>query len=281
MSTEEYPNAHHPEAAEYLKRSSVAVEEDDKDPFFDKTSALMEVEDRPGALAEMLSYFAAHHVNITRLESRPSKKQYDDQGQGRLVFDMYVDFEGSRGIARVDALLQELGEHSRSLLVLDRTEVPWFPRQAWQLDTIANRVLDAGVDLTSDHPGFSDPVYRARRGELAQIARQYRHGETIPHIAYMPAEIATWSAVFRRQDELLRRYACREYLDILALMKEECGYGPESIPQQADITRFLARRTDFRLRPVAGLLSSRDFLNGLAFRVFFCTQYIRYVTLRW
>lgn len=44
----------------------------------------------------------------------------------------------------------------RGVRVLDDRIVPWFPRNEGELDVIANKVLEAGVDIESDHPGFSD-----------------------------------------------------------------------------------------------------------------------------
>jgi len=76
--------------------------------------------------------------------------------------------------------------------------------------------------------------------------------------------------------ELLPEYACEEYLESLEMMIKETGYARNNVPQLQDINEFLISRTGFKLRPTAGLLSSRYFLNGLAFRVFFCTQYLRH-----
>ncbi len=52
--------------------------------------------------------------------------------------------------------------------------IPWFPGRIQDLDRFANQILSYGSELDADHPGFTDPVYRARRKEFADIAFHYK-----------------------------------------------------------------------------------------------------------
>lgn len=230
-----------------------------------RVSMLIQLEDRPGALEAALGVFRKHGVNLTHIESRPARGD---------TFDFYVDCEGERGDTGVESVVRELG--SGRVFVLGDREVPWFPRHIAELDRIATDTLMAGDVLESDHPGFNDPAYRARRAEIDQLARGYRWGEPIPRVEYSADEVATWSEVYTTLAPLHERYACSQYLRAKRDMELECGASEKTIPQGRDVSDFLFARTGFRIWPVTGLLSSRHFLNGLAFRVFFSTQYIRH-----
>lgn len=234
-----------------------------------KTSLLLEVEDGPGSLQDILKFFWKHDVNMTRIESRPAKGYNQN-------YNFYVDFDGKRGDPKVDVLLDDLKRNTLDVMILHDKKVPWFPRKIKELDRSVSQVLDAGSDLESDHPGFNDQVYRSRRDTFAKMADAYRQGDQIPRIEYTDDEIKTWGTVYKRMKTFWKKYACDEFNYILPLLESNCGYAENNIPQQQDISNFLKECTGFTLRPVGGLLSSRDFLNGLAFRVFFSTQYIRH-----
>ena len=236
-----------------------------------KTSLLMELTDRVGVLHDVLKYFWKYDINISRIESRP--KFFTGKGQH---FDFFIDIEGSSSDENLKQLIATLGTMTERLLILDERTVEWFPRHISELDTIAGRTMDAGTDLEADHPGFHDPVYRQRRQALADAANRYSWNQSIEPVDYTDEETSVWTAVWDRMEPLLDKYACKEYLSALEHMETNCGYSRDRIPQQRDVSDYLTERTNFRMRPVAGLLSSRDFLNGLAFRVFFSTQYIRH-----
>lgn len=59
--------------------------------------------------------------------------------------------------SKTDKLLHDLKENHCKMLILSEKNVPWFPRTFADLDLVANRTLDAGIELQSDHPGFNDP----------------------------------------------------------------------------------------------------------------------------
>ena len=72
------------------------------------------------------------------------------------------------------------------------------------------------------------------------------------------------------------KHACAEYCRVFKLLQEEGIFTADHIPQLEEMSNFLKRHTGFSLRPAAGLLTARDFLASLAFRIFQSTQYVRH-----
>lgn len=151
-----------------------------------------------------------------------------------------------------------------------------FPLHISQLDECNHLLIKYEPELDPTHPGFHDLEYRARRKEVAQIAFNYKYGQRIPDVEYNEKEIQTWRYIYIRLKEAYGKYACEQHNKAIEELERECGYSPNSIPQLQKVTEFLERKTGWRLRPAAGLLSARDFLSSLAYRVFQTTQYIRH-----
>lgn len=103
-------------------------------------------------------------------------------------------------------------------------------------------------------------------------------GDLIPKIDYTAEEVGTWTAVFNNVLDLMPKHFCMEYRDAFKMLQDDGIFTADKIPQLCEMSDFLKKHTGFTLRPAAGLLTARDFLASLAFRVFQSTQYIRHRT---
>ncbi len=70
----------------------------------DKTSVVFSVKDRPGVLRDALAAFAEEGINLTRIESRPSRKR-------AWTYVFFADFQGHPDEERVKRALEALEEH--------------------------------------------------------------------------------------------------------------------------------------------------------------------------
>ena len=128
------------------------------------------------------------------------------------------------------------------------------------------------LHLPDDHPGFSDQEYRQRRAAIAEACAAYERDGPIPNVHYTPEEDEVWRLVSTELAAKHRSYACAEYLaaaDRLVLPAQR-------VPQLSEVDERLRSLTGFRLRPVSGLVPTRQFYGALSDRVFHSTQYIRH-----
>ena len=91
----------------------IVVSKDDHEPTGDdKTSIIFSIyEDKPGALYNVLGIFQKNNINLTKIESRPSKK-----GLGKYLF--FVDYIGHRKDDVFNDILTEIDDETYFLKVL-------------------------------------------------------------------------------------------------------------------------------------------------------------------
>lgn len=77
----------------------------------DKTSVLFSIKDRVGALHDMLMLFKKYRINLTKIESRPSKRKAWD-------YYFFIDLEGHCSDSRIKRAFSELENKCRFLKIL-------------------------------------------------------------------------------------------------------------------------------------------------------------------
>ncbi|KAJ3072220.1 hypothetical protein HDU98_004007 [Podochytrium sp. JEL0797] len=241
-----------------------------------KTTLFFTIKDQVGALDDVLAHIRRLRLSLTSIESRPSKQSG--------AYDFYIDFE-AQSKSQVDNIVDRFRAIVEDVKVITGYEseqpgaaanVPWFPRKISDLDSFVDHTITYGAELDCDHPGFKDEEYRRRRAVIAEIAQKFRHGEKCPNVEYNEKEIQTWGVVFNKLMKMYETNACKEHRFIFPLLIQNCGFNDKNIPQIESVSKFVKECTGWTVRPVAGLLSSRDFFNAFAFRVFHNTQYIRH-----
>ncbi|HZH90809.1 MAG TPA: phenylalanine 4-monooxygenase [Pyrinomonadaceae bacterium] len=130
----------------------------------------------------------------------------------------------------------------------------------------------AVVELDSEHPGFADQDYRARRNEIAGIALRYEPGSPIPDAPYTVEEHRLWGIVLDALRPQHQDHACAEYLKCT----ERLALAGDRIPQLREVSEKVRALSGFSLEPVGGLVAPRVFLESLGRGVFLSTQYIRH-----
>jgi chorismate mutase/prephenate dehydratase len=92
-------------------RFFVLARQDSSPSGSDKTSIVFSLKHKPGVLHEALKEFAARNINLTKIESRPTK-------QTPWEYNFYLDFEGHREETAVREALENLEKASLFVKVL-------------------------------------------------------------------------------------------------------------------------------------------------------------------
>ena len=170
-----------------------------------RTSLQFTVSESHGVLNKAINILTTNKINMTRINSKPSKV-FDNNWR---TVDFFIDIEGSLQDKNVQKAISELNIIADKVTEVGSVEVPWFPTRIEDFDHIGKKVLGEEEIGELDHPQFRDPVYKARRKLITDIALSYNiRDAAIPRVEYTKDEIGVWQYCYPRLRKLLEKNGC-------------------------------------------------------------------------
>lgn len=224
-----------------------------------------------GLMKRILTVFEKHRVNLWTANGRVSEMNLN--GAESCEFKLSFD---SSDPALISSIEEDLRGLNLGMRRLPTPEVDWFPINLNELDFIGASLQKPGDGLNQDHPGFKDKAYVERRNIIGNLTKGYKMADPIPRVKYSEEESKLWGHIYNQVRPLHAKYGCAEYNETINVLERQGFFSPNFIPQLEDLNQYLKKTTNWRIKPVNGILSQREFLNALAFRTFCSTQYIRH-----
>jgi phenylalanine-4-hydroxylase len=199
------------------------------------------------------------------------------KSQNNLQTLYSLDFNVERSNeSLLSKVITELAEFSEVCFGNDATQVEWFPEHINDLNKVGKYLLEKPDENARSHPYFVDKEFHQRRMNILAAAKDWKIGEPIPRIEYTENDKKTWGYIYNHLKPLHNKYFAKQFNDNFKKLEKYCNLGENKISQLEDISNYLRLETGFRIKPVHGILSGREFLNCLAHRVFCSTQYLRH-----
>lgn len=225
----------------------------------------------PGIFHSVGKVFYDRNLNLSYFDGRHLFTNKD--GKDTVRFNLSFDSNNDEELELLKKDFKDIGMKMRSI---GPETVEWFPYQESHLDLMGNVLQSPDDGLNQDHPGFTDKEYLQRRNLIAENAKGYKMKTPIPNFDYNENETGLWTKIWDALHPKLLEHGCKEYITCFNKLVEAGLFKRDTIPQLEDLNQFLQRESNWRIKPVNGILSQREFLNCLAFRTFCCTQYIRH-----
>ena len=187
-----------------------------KNPF--ETEGLknysISTQNREGILADVMKILNDNHVELIYIESELQNVNM----KGKQRADFNCSAYGLEGELKntIKTQLETLGCSFNDAPLF---EMAWFPRNIEDLNAIGRELQLVHEEAGSDSQQFTDPEYRRRRDNIADLSVKHNIGEPIPIAEYSKEEEETWKYVYRKLKPLHKSAMCDRYnkwLDTMA-----------------------------------------------------------------